>query len=65
MHGEAAVAGLHFEVISIYGTSSNPTAITVNGTTLPDSDWTFSEDVKVLTIRLSAPLSEPLSVVIA
>ena len=64
-HGEDVVAGLKFETISIYGASRNPTAIVVNGASLPMSDWTFTENVKVLTIRLSAHLSESLSVVIS
>lgn len=65
MHGEDVVAGLTLETINIYGASGNPTAITVNNASLPESDWTFSEDVEVLTIRLSALLAEPLSVVIS
>lgn len=65
MHGEEVVAGLNYEVISIYGASGNPTTITVNNVTLPNTDWNFDGAVGVLTISLSAPLSEPLSVVIS
>ncbi|XP_050693743.1 sucrase-isomaltase, intestinal-like [Eriocheir sinensis] len=65
MHGEESVVGLNFETISIYGASENPTAITVNNATLPDTDWNFDAAVEVLTFNLSAPLSEPLTVVIS
>jgi len=61
MHGEALVAGLYFDSITIMGVTSEPTSVTLNGT-----DVTFSYTSEVVSVTdLFAPLDQPLYLIVA
>ncbi|XP_068224181.1 sucrase-isomaltase, intestinal-like [Palaemon carinicauda] len=58
MHGHAAVKGLNLEKISFYGYPSNPTDISINGTSIASTDWTFDSEFSVLEVLVIIPLDE-------
>lgn len=64
-HGEDSVEGLVLESFSFYGFSSNPTDVSVNGTSIPPSDWSFDADNNVLEVSAILPLNQEFIMTIA
>ncbi|XP_069085845.1 lysosomal alpha-glucosidase-like [Pleurodeles waltl] len=60
-NGYHEVDALTYRTIQVFGLSSRPTSITVNGSQVSSSDVDYTENRK-LTLRISVQLSSPLTI---
>lgn len=59
------MTGLNLETVKFYGWPADPTLITVNGNGLDVSQWNYDASVSVLTITMSAPLDQDMTMVLS
>lgn len=62
LFSSSPVAGLNLETLLFYGYPTEPSTVEVNGEALLPSQWIFEESTNVLSVQMSAPLGENITV---